>query len=99
VIQHPQARSKEVALHDNEITTIFASAIRYRTDTEPGSSGSPVFDNEWELIALHHAGGDFQNGQWLNNEGMRIDMIIDDLQNHYRGTPAGQAILNELGIP
>jgi endonuclease G len=99
VIQHPQARRKEVALHDNEITTIFANALRYRTDTEPGSSGSPVFDNEWELIALHHAGGDFQNGQWLNNEGMRIDRIIDDLQNHYRGTPAGQAILNELGIP
>jgi endonuclease G len=99
VIQHPDARPKEVALHDNEITTIFANALRYRTDTEPGSSGSPVFDNEWELIALHHAGGDFQNGQWLNNEGMRIDRIIDDLQNHYRGTPAGQAILDELGIP
>ncbi len=30
--------------------------VRYRNNTEPGSSGSPVFNFDWELVALHHAG-------------------------------------------
>lgn len=100
IIQHPDARYKEVSLQDNRLERILANAIRYRTDTEPGSSGSPVFDNEWELIALHHAGGDFdpQQKKWLNNEGIRLDMIIQDIKNHFQNTTEGQAVLIELGI-
>ena len=30
--------------------------LRYRNNTEPGSSGSPVFNFDWQLVALHHAG-------------------------------------------
>jgi V8-like Glu-specific endopeptidase len=30
--------------------------LRYTTNTQPGSSGSPVFDFEWNLVALHHLG-------------------------------------------
>ena len=29
--------------------------VRYRTTTEPGSSGSPCFGPDWQWIALHHA--------------------------------------------
>jgi endonuclease G, mitochondrial len=28
----------------------------YEADTEPGSSGSPVFNDRWEVVALHHSG-------------------------------------------
>ena len=28
--------------------------VRYANNTEPGSSGSPVFDINWNLVALHH---------------------------------------------
>jgi endonuclease G len=98
IIQHPRTRYKEVCLHDNRITEIFANAIHYTTDTENGSSGSPVFDNEWELLAIHHAAGDYHAGKWIDNEGMRIDSIIDDLQNSLRGT-SDEGVLTELGIP
>jgi len=98
IIQHPRTRYKEVCLHDNEITEIFTNAIHYTTDTENGSSGSPVFDNEWELLAIHHAAGHKHAGKWIDNEGMRIDRIIDDLQNSLRGTPE-EGVLTELGIP
>ena len=30
--------------------------MRHTVPTEPGSSGSPLFDSDWRLIALHHAG-------------------------------------------
>jgi hypothetical protein len=30
--------------------------IQYQTDTEPGSSGSPVYNDQWEVTALHHSG-------------------------------------------
>jgi V8-like Glu-specific endopeptidase len=100
IIQHPSARFKEVSLQDNRVERILPKAVRYRTDTEPGSSGSPVFDNEWELIALHHAAGDQdpQTGKWLNNEGIRIDMVIQDLKNNFQRSPDGQRVLAELGI-
>lgn len=94
VIGHPSGRRKEVALQENTVTGIFPNVVRYTADTEPGSSGSPVFTNGWDLVALHHAGGDqAANGTWLNNEGMRIDRIVADLQAN---VPA--SIRTELGI-
>jgi hypothetical protein len=86
--------------HRNKII-IYENAVRYRTDTEPGSSGSPIFDSEWEIIGIHHAGGDRdpQNlSVWLNNKGIRIDKIIADIRESFGREPGGHAILNELGL-
>jgi len=95
IIQHPRGRRKEIALQDNELDKLFANVVRYKSDTEPGSSGSPVFDNLWQLVALHHAGGeqDLTSGKWLNNQGIRIDRIVEDLRKHL-----DEAVLEELGI-
>lgn len=98
IIQHPDGRRKEVALQDNEIDKLFDNFVLYKADTEPGSSGSPVFDNIWQLVALHHAGGEKDvSGKWLNNEGIRIDRIVEDLRQHFTGTN-DEDVLLELGI-
>ncbi|MEM7131940.1 MAG: serine protease [Chloroflexota bacterium] len=98
IIQHPKGRRKEISVQDNEIDKLFTNITRYKSDTEQGSSGSPVFDNLWQLVALHHAGGDRDaTGKWLNNEGIRIDRIVEDLRSHF-GNPVGQAVLEELSI-
>jgi len=77
IIGHPNGKAKMVSLRRNEITEIYTNTIEYTSDTEPGSSGSPVFDNDWELIALHSsAGKQDSNGNWISNEGVRIDAIV-----------------------
>ena len=78
IIQHPQGRRKEVVLQDNKIVYVKKSVLLYKADTQPGSSGSPVFNNGWELVALHHAAGehDETSKAWLNNEGIRISSIV-----------------------
>lgn len=100
VIQHPRGRRKEVSLQRNNITNIYANRVHYTSDTEPGSSGSPVFNNQWDLIAIHHAAGEWDaaNRAWVSNEGMRIDKIVADLRDHYAGSTTGDRILAELGI-
>ncbi|MGF1469028.1 MAG: trypsin-like serine peptidase [Sandaracinaceae bacterium] len=96
VVQHPRGRFKEVTLQSNQVTDVFSNVVQYTSDTEPGSSGSPVFDNDWELIALHHAAGTAdaeQPGRWLDNQGIRVDAIVKHLRQH-----ASEEVLTELGL-
>jgi endonuclease G len=98
-VQHPAGRMKEVAVQQNEVTHVFADRVHYRTDTEPGSSGSAVFNNAWDLVALHHAAGDpdpAHPGTWLDNEGMRLDSIVAHLRAQFGATNPG--LLAALGI-
>jgi endonuclease G len=56
IIQHPNGATKQVALRENKLVDILPYFVHYSTDTMPGSSGSPVFNDQWEVVALHHAG-------------------------------------------
>lgn len=96
VIQHPAGRPKEVAIHNNFLDRLLPDHIRYTTDTEGGSSGSPVFDNQWVVFALHHSAGDLNtDGTWKNNEGVRIDKIIQHIIN---ASAIPSSVKVELGI-
>ncbi|GAA3528200.1 serine protease [Streptomyces osmaniensis] len=56
VIGHPMGRLKEIAVRDNMLEVRLDDFLHYKTDTEPGNSGSPVFNDQWEVVALHHSG-------------------------------------------
>lgn len=58
IIQHPNGMAKQVAMHNNLVTFANDTRVQYLTDTLPGSSGAPVFDVKWNVVALHHGGGD-----------------------------------------
>ena len=56
IIQHPGGQPQQVALRANELRDVLDNYLHYSTDTAPGSSGSPVFNDQWEVLALHHSG-------------------------------------------
>jgi phosphatidylserine/phosphatidylglycerophosphate/cardiolipin synthase-like enzyme/V8-like Glu-specific endopeptidase len=56
IIQHPGGDVQQVALRDNEVVKSLDDFIHYEAGTMPGSSGSPVFNDQWRLAALHHSG-------------------------------------------
>jgi V8-like Glu-specific endopeptidase len=70
LIQHPRGGSKQIVMHGNEVVAVSDAAIHYLADTEGGSSGSPVFNDRWELVALHHRGGS------RDNVGVRMDQVL-----------------------
>lgn len=84
IIQHPGGGRKRVAYARNRITYFDERVVQYLSDTQVGSSGSPVFDETGRIIALHHAGGRPQQvaGQLpaKKNEGIRIARIAEGVK-------------------
>jgi hypothetical protein len=58
IMQHPLSAPMKLALDTDAILSTNANGtrVRYATNTESGSSGSPCFTMDWELAALHHYG-------------------------------------------
>ena len=71
VVQHPNGEPKQLALRENQIVDELEDFLHYETDTAPGSSGSPVFNDQWEVVALHHSGvpRKDEQGRLLTREG------------------------------
>jgi V8-like Glu-specific endopeptidase len=89
IIQHPNGLPKQISMQNNFVKFANANKIQYVTSTLPGSSGSPVFDNDWMVIGLHHAGGmlpeEKDKPQYFRNEAITIKAIIDDIPDEIRG--------------
>ncbi|TFE24559.1 DNA/RNA non-specific endonuclease [Cohnella luojiensis] len=87
IIQHPGGAPKAVTIRENKITDVVDDYIQYSSDTMEGSSGSPVFNDEWIVVALHHAGvpDPKGNGQYIANEGIRISSIVDFVRSQQSG--------------
>jgi endonuclease G len=71
IVQHPDGGPKVVALRENSLLTILDDFLHYRADTNPGSSGAPVYNDQWQLVALHHSGVPRKDaeGRWLTRDG------------------------------
>jgi hypothetical protein len=88
IIGHPRGRDLELSLQDNHLLACSESLLHYRTPTEPGSSGSPVFEPEdWRVVGLHHKGTekmkriDGKGGTYEANEGISILALQKAIQN------------------
>jgi hypothetical protein len=87
VVQHPGGAPKQFGIRNNLVAKLSGNDLAYYTDTAGGSSGSPVCDDRWRVVALHKASTqkfgmqNFQGKQtaWVN-VGTPIMLIADDLK-------------------
>ncbi|ABV38353.1 hypothetical protein Ssed_3749 [Shewanella sediminis HAW-EB3] len=89
IIGHPLGGGISFSMQDNILLDHEAPHIHYRAPTEGGSSGSPVFNEQWKLIGIHHAGGEKlqrlnnKKGFYQANEGIWIQTIINKLNSDF----------------
>lgn len=96
-IQHPEGAPKAVVIRENELIALLDNFVHYLTDTQPGSSGSPVFGDDWKVVALHHAGVPDKNDpkKYVANEGVRISSIARRISELMVDRSAGERLLIE----
>lgn len=104
IIGHPRGEEVHIAFQDNRLLDHEGPPagepdvperrrLHYRTPTSKGNSGSPVFDDAWDTIALHHAGAvldpperagmsrlNRKPGRYSANQGYWIASIINDVR-------------------
>ena len=56
LIQHPKGSDKHLTIRNNRVLGREKEYILYEADTMKGSSGAPVFNDQWDVVALHHSG-------------------------------------------
>ena len=78
IIQHPNGRMKEAVVRENQLVSRpkTGTVLHYVADTEPGSSGSPVFNVLWNVVALHHWGGPHR--ELFDDKGLRVPRTVNE---------------------
>ena len=86
IIQHPLGGPKKIGIRSNIARTTDKDAVRYFTDTDFGSSGSPVCDDSWQVVALHRGaehvtGVKFQGQETAYvNLGSQVQAVLDEIR-------------------
>lgn len=100
IVQHAGGLPKQIAMRDSQVLGRRAQFIYYTTDTNPGSSGAPVVNDEWLPVALHHRAVPDPNvpRRYVCNRGIRVSAIYEELDAAARRGDAGAAaVLRALG--
>lgn len=84
IIQHPGGYYKQISMQNNFVVFANEQVVQYITSTLPGSSGSPVFDDAYDVVAIHHSGGEMlepgTNRRYLRNAGTSMIAILKDVR-------------------
>jgi hypothetical protein len=96
VISYPRGGGLAIAFSDNEVVAqpsvggIWSGPDRvyYRAPTEPGSSGGPVFNKNWEIVGIHNGGSNDIRCNW----GVAFDAVVLDARSRLEG----QSISDDL---
>ena len=93
IMQHPSGWPLKLAVDPlRSVLSVNANRtrVRYRTNTLKGSSGSPCFDYDFNLVALHHSGNTGAQAKW--NEGIPIDAVSGLIANNGFGNLLNQPV-------
>lgn len=77
IAQHPDGSPMKLAFDTDSVLGLACEGrrVRYTTNTDHGSSGSPCFDIDWTLMALHHMGDPNWKRVPQFNQGIPIGLI------------------------
>ncbi len=87
VVQHPRGNQKSYIVNHNRKVNTQSPYLTYTSDTDVGSSGSPLFDDTLRLVGIHHLGGyrvNIGDRRELTNLGSRIEAVVDDIIQQLR---------------
>ena len=92
IVQHPDGDPLKAVLTQNYVSHVTDTRVQYVADTMEGSSGSPVFNGFWEVVALHHSGKPYPpqpigdalkkvwKGRFRANEGIPMPAMLGDFR-------------------
>lgn len=119
IIQHPGGDEKYISIRENKVIKIGDEnpakdvKIWYECDTAEGSSGAAVFNDQWQVVAIHHSSvADSRNtngtievklatGKWVpKNDDDRYDDTLCYVANEgIRTSRIVAFIKNYIGLP
>jgi V8-like Glu-specific endopeptidase len=79
IIQHPNAGYKQIAFIYSSVDRTEGIYLLYTTETMGGSSGSPVFNDSWHVVAIHQAA----TSRAGVNRGVLMSAILKDAGAHW----------------
>jgi hypothetical protein len=74
ILQHPRGAVLKLAIGDHLGINSIGNRFRYDMNTQKGSSGSPVFNAQLELIGMHNSG--WADGSQLAADGRKANQGI-----------------------
>lgn len=79
IIQHPAGARRQFAIRENQcIEDRDPDVIWYMSDTAQGSSGAPVLNDSFQVVALHHAGVARRDGKnFILKNGKKVSSLLD----------------------
>ncbi len=101
IIHHPLGASKRIALRENKVVSLsnpaasgvenIASRLWYICDVTRGSSGAPVLDDAWRVVALH-------SGDLLRDpDESHVELLLGDKDGELP-LPEDPAVLANEGV-
>jgi V8-like Glu-specific endopeptidase len=103
IVQHPMGGTLRFAQGQISRVDLQRKRFEYNTNTEPGSSGSPVFDCYWNLVGLHHSGAPNppRPGTDKGNEGILLSAIWPKIQALVKeaNAPAQTSVTDPTQLP
>ncbi len=85
IVQHPGGEPKQISRINCAARAVPVDGrgnetdFTHTCDTVGGSSGSPVFDEDGNVVGLHHYGFG-TSGRWTENRAVRMSRIVEHLQ-------------------
>jgi V8-like Glu-specific endopeptidase len=86
IVHYPLGGAQQFSLRNNEIISFDNKRFYYLSDTDEGSSGSPVFNDDWKVIGIHRAGALLEknsgNKVLEGNQGIPFVSISESIQKY-----------------